>query len=120
MSAEIISNTGGLVTARITGKLTYPELVALQKSAAAIICEHGKVRLLVRAEDFLGWEKGGDWGDLTFQMEHDPHIAKLAIVGDRKWEDLALIFAAKGLRQFPIEYFPPAELARAQEWLAAE
>lgn len=42
----------------------------------------------------------------------------MAIVGDKKWEDLALIFTAKGLRKFPIEYFEPAQIAHARAWLA--
>jgi hypothetical protein len=42
----------------------------------------------------------------------------MAIVGDKKWEDLVLIFASKGLRRFPIEYFEPAESPRARAWLA--
>jgi hypothetical protein len=120
MSAEIIDNTGGIVTAKITGKLTHPELVALQKSATDILRQRGKARLLVVAENFQGWEKGGDWGDLSFQMENDTHIEKMAIVGEKKWEDLALVFAAKGLRKFPIEYFQPADLAKARAWLTAE
>ena len=33
MRAEIASNVGGIVTAKITGKSAYPELVALQESA---------------------------------------------------------------------------------------
>ena len=42
----------------------------------------------------------------------------MAIVGERKWEDLALMFTAEGLRQFPIEYFDSARLAAARAWLA--
>jgi hypothetical protein len=117
MSAELIDTSGPILTARITGKLTQPELAALQDAAGDIIKKLGKARLLVVVESFEGWQRGGDWGDLSFQVEHDAHIEKMAIVGDKKWEDLALIFAAKGLRKFPIEYFAPAEIAKARAWL---
>lgn len=120
MSAEIIDEAGTVLTARVSGKLTQAELVKLQKSAAETIRRQGKVRILVIAENFQGWEKGGNWDDDSFQSEHDPHIEKMAIVGDSKWEDLALIFVAKGLRSFPIEFFPPADLARARAWLAGK
>jgi hypothetical protein len=53
-------------------------------------------------------------------MDSDPHIKKMAIVGEKRWEELALIFAARPIRSFPIEYFGPAELERARAWLAAE
>ncbi len=118
MSAEIVDVAGNVLTVRITGKLAQPELARLQQSAAETIRRLGKVRILVVAENFLGWEKGGNWDDDSFQAEHDPHIEKMAIVGEKKWEDLATIFVAKGLRSFPIEFFPPADLARARAWLA--
>jgi SpoIIAA-like len=119
MSAEILSADGELLTARITGVLAQPELAALQQSAAGIIRQHGHVRMLIIAEDFLGWQKGGDWDDVSF-MENDPYIRKMAIVGDKKWEELALLFAAQTMRKFPIEYFQPADLTKARGWLMAD
>jgi len=118
MSAEIIDYTAGILAARITGMLTHPELVALQQAASDLIRQQGKVRLLLVTENFGGWQRGGDWGDLSFQLEHDAHIEKMAIVGEKKWEDLALIFASKGFRSFPIEYFPATDVAKARAWLA--
>jgi hypothetical protein len=99
--------------------LAQPELAALQQSAAGVIRQHGHVRILVIAEDFLGWQKGGDWDDLSF-MENDPYIRKIAIVGDKKWEELTLLFTAQTTRTFPIEYFQPADLAQAKDWLTAD
>ncbi len=118
MSAEITDTSGGIITARIAGKLTQPELAALQGMVGDLIQQQGRARLLVVAENFEGWQRGGDWGDLSFSMKYDDLIEKMAIVGDRQWEDLALVFASKGLRRFPIEYFPPADVARARAWLA--
>lgn len=118
MSAEIISNIDGIVTAKVTGNLTYLELIALQKSLISIIGQQGDVRVLVICEDFQGWDKAGNWEDLSFQSQSDPYIHKMAIVGDKHWEDLALMFTCKGFRQFPIEYYWPAELRQAKAWLA--
>jgi hypothetical protein len=118
MSAEIISNTGGVLTARISGRLTQPELAALQAAAVDRIREQGQVSMLVLVEHFQGWRDSDDWSDVSF-MENDPHIKKMAIVGEKKWADLALVFTASAIRKFPIEYFEPADLARAQAWLTA-
>lgn len=117
MSAEITDSSDGILSVRITGTLTHPELVALQQSASDIINRQGKARFLVLVENFQGWQRGGDWGDLSFQLEHDAHIEKMAIVGDKKWEDLVLVFASKGFRSFPVEYFAAADLAQARAWL---
>lgn len=118
MSAEIIGATEGVITARVSGKLRQEELYALQASAADLIKRQGKVRILILAEGFEGWERGGDWGDLSFQTAHDAQIERMAFVGDQKWQDPALLFTAQGLRKFPIEYFAPADLVKARAWLA--
>ena len=119
MSTEIVSNSGGILTARISGRLTQPELASLQASAKDSIREQGHVSFLIIAENFQGWRDGDDWSDVSF-MENDPYIRKMAIVGEKQWEELALMFAASPIRKFPIEYFLPAELDRARAWLAAE
>jgi hypothetical protein len=75
------------------------------------------MRLLVLTDDFQGWEQAGDWGDLSFMLQNDPFMEKMAIVGDKKWQDLAVIFAGKGFRHCLVEYFPPEEAAKAQAWL---
>ncbi|MBI5041846.1 MAG: STAS/SEC14 domain-containing protein [Gammaproteobacteria bacterium] len=105
------------MTITVSGMLAQSELTQVQQAAADIIRAHGKVRILVLAGDFAGWERGGDWADFSFQETFDPYIEKMAIVGDTRWEDLTLIFVAKGLRSFPIEYFASGELDRAQAWL---
>jgi len=119
MSAEIIDTTGGILLFKVAGRVTQAEFAAVQQQAAEIIQQQGKVRFLVMAEDFAGFDKGGDWGDVSFQAKYDPFIEKIAIVGDKRWEDLALLFTGKGVRRVPIEYFAPAELSQAKAWLAA-
>jgi hypothetical protein len=118
MSAELLGLLEGVLTVRITGMLSQPELARVQKAAAAIIENQGKGRFLVIVDDFLGTEKEGDWGDVSFQARYDPMIEKIAIVGDRRFEDLALMFVGKGVRRVAIEYFQPNELAKARVWLA--
>lgn len=117
MSAGIVSTSNGMITVKISGKLRQPELAAMEKTAVEIFRQQGKMRILILAEDFQGWEQGGDWGDLSFMRENDQHMEKIAIVGDRKWKDLALIFTGKNYRECPVEYFPPEEVFQAQAWL---
>jgi hypothetical protein len=120
MGAKIVDMARGVLTIRITGKLVQSELAAVQRKAGEVLRQEGPMSILILTEDFQGWAGGGEeWGDLSFQDEHDRYIGKLAIVGEGKWEDLALMFVSKGLRKFPIEYFQPAELAKARAWLAA-
>ena len=118
MSAEIASVSGQVLTIKVSGMLTELELTSMQAAAAKIIRTGGKWRLLVLTENFKGWERGGAWNDFSFS-DNDAGIERMAIVGDRKWEDLATLFTAKGLRSFPIEFFSPEQLSAAQDWLVA-
>lgn len=117
MSASIVNTADGIITVKISGKLKRPELTAMEKTAVEIFRQQGKMRILILAEDFQGWERGGDWGDLSFMRENDQHMEKIAIVGEGKWKDLALIFTGKNYRECPVEYFLPEEVGQAQAWL---
>ena len=119
MSAELLGLLEGVLTVRISGKLTQPELAEVQKAAGSIIDQQGKGRFLVIIDDFQGTDKGGDWSDMSFQVHYDPFIEKIAIVGDKKYEELTFMFTGKGFRRVAIEYFQPNELAKARVWLAA-
>jgi hypothetical protein len=118
MGAEIADISNGILTWRVTGELTHAEFTAAQKQAAGIIQRQGKVRFLVLVENFAGTDQAGNWGDISFQAENDPFIEKIAIVGDKKWEDLALLFTGKGIRRVPIEYFSGGDVAKAKAWVA--
>ena len=118
MGAQIVDVVGDLITFKVWGTLSEPELAAAQRVASAIFQARASVSLLVQVEqDFQGWEHG-EWADFSFQVQHDGKIQRMALVGDRRWEDLAVAFVGKGMRAFPVGYFQPAELGEALEWLA--
>jgi len=119
MRAEIPGAGEGVLTIKITGKLRQSELAAAQKNAAEILRKRGDSRVLILAEKFEGWEKGGDWGDLSAQTQLDEQIERIAIVGEKRWEDVALLFTGKGIRKVEIEYFAPMEVSRARSWLSS-
>jgi hypothetical protein len=117
LSAEIIDTRGSILTLKVAGRLTEAELTDVQQRAGALIREKGRARILVLADGFLGWERGGQWNDFSFQERNDPSIEKMAIVGPPQLMEDALVFVGKGWRPFPIEYFMPGEAALAQAWL---
>lgn len=118
MAINAIDDADGVVTVTLTGRLSEVDTVVLENALASIIRDRGRVGVLVVAENFRGWEHG-DWDNFALQEKTDPYIRRMAIVGERQWEDSALMFAAKGLRPFPIEYFVPEDLERARAWVAA-
>jgi hypothetical protein len=117
MSVEIGEAENGIITLRITGKLTQPEFALAQRTLGAILRMKETMRILVLTENFQGWDQTGDWGNVSFISEHDQHMAKMAIVGEEKWKGLAIMFVGKGLRRCLIEYFLPEDAIKAKAWL---
>ncbi len=101
----------------MSGKLSIDELQLAQNQADLVIQKLGGIKILIILDNFSGWEKAEGWDDFSFAERNDRYIEKIAIVGDRKWEDLAYAFTLKGLRPFPIEYFKDGESEAAEHWL---
>ena len=117
MPAEIQHEQDDVWVLRMSGLLEQSEFVATQKSIAAKINIGHQPRLLAILDDFEGWERGTDWDDLDFLLSHSGEIARIAIVGERRWEVLALAFAGAGVRRAPVKFFEPNELEQARAWL---
>ncbi len=117
MGAAIQQEEGSLRVLRITGLLKKSELDAIQAAEARQWTSATKVKLLVIVEGFQGWERGVDWGDVSFLVTQGDRIEKIAIVGDPKQEVDFLAFAGAGFRHAPVKFFPPTHLAQARAWL---
>jgi hypothetical protein len=118
MSAQILDAMDGVITVEITGTISPAQLAANQAEVLKQLQAWGSGAILNICEDFTGFADG-DWTDLSFQAAADPLIRKMAIIGEKQWEAMALAFAAKGHRPFPIEFFPTGHLREANAWLKA-
>jgi len=119
MPFTIIDSSGPVVSAKITGDLSKPEVTQIQAAALKAIQRFGKIRALFVLENFEGWKRNDSWGDIGFLTAHDKDIVKIAIIGDEQWRDFVCAFLAKGFRQAQIEYFLPGDAATARAWLSA-
>ncbi len=118
MAFEVLESSNGVMTVRVTGELKKSELDRMQAAAVDAIKQWGKIKVLVKVENFRGWERNANWGDVSFIQDEGRNIEKMAIVGDEAWRDLTYAFTGKGFRSTVIEYFTPAERDRALAWLA--
>ena len=117
MPVEVINAAGKVLQIKIRGMLKKVDHERLIQIAKEAIAREEKIRVLIRAEGFEGWERHEDWGDVSFMMGKGQRIEKMAIVGDEKWRDDVLAFTAKGLRPTAIEFFPAPHLNEAHTWL---
>lgn len=79
----------------------------------------GTVAMLIElAPDFSGWDLGGLWRDLEFDVRHKDSFGRIAIVDDSKWEDWGTkIFDP--LFRVEMEFFPRSQCQRAEKWVRA-
>ncbi len=118
MSVSVSLEDPQVLVVRLSGKVTAQQFRAAQEEAYALLKPIVSVSVVVVLKGFEGWGPG-DWNDNLIQFRHDTQIERMAIVGDPKWEDTALLFVGKGLRHFDIEYFEPAQLPQARAWASS-
>ncbi len=116
MPCEILEKDGRHITVKISGVLKRAELEQAENSAIEVMGSGSKVQILMLVENFQGWDKRDDWGDLSFQSRYDDQIEKIAIVCEKRWQELAEVFAGKGRRSVDIRHFTPAQTALASAW----
>lgn len=115
MGASTMIEPSGLFVIRLSGTLTVEDRNAVEKFGREHIDRGTQIKVLILAEDFSGWARQGNWGDLTFMLEYDRFIEKIAVVASEQWRDRMLLFLGAGLREASVEFFSIGEenLARA-------
>lgn len=113
----VIREEGNLLIGEFRGVLARAEFDECTRHAEEAIRQHGKVRMLILLEGFAGWERGADWGDVSFALDHDQDVERMAIVGDEQWKDEFFAFTAAPFRTTKIEFFPPSRLDAARAWV---
>ena len=117
MGVTIQQEEGDVRVMRINGLLRKSEMDAALAAEAREWGPATRIKALVVVEDFEGFERTTDWGDISFLIKYDHQVDKIAIVGDPKWESEMLIFAGEGFRQGQVKFFPLTQLAQARAWL---
>jgi hypothetical protein len=118
MLVSIDRESPRIIRVDLSGRMDAKQWRTAQEGVASLLKEGEITPLLVYAASFDGWGDGS-WDDFSFQQQYDAQIGRLAIVADKRWEDRALLFTGKGLRRIEIEFFTPAEIDRARQWLTS-
>ncbi|WP_324262274.1 STAS/SEC14 domain-containing protein [Altererythrobacter sp. H2] len=75
--------------------------------------------LIELSPDFTGWDPGGIWRDLKFDAKHKDSFGRIAIVGDRKWEEWGTKVSDPHFRA-KMKFFEPLERDAAESWARDE
>ncbi|WP_152051010.1 SpoIIAA family protein [Tautonia marina] len=117
MIEQIQTDSPKLLAFRLSGKLhdeDYRSFVPTIETALA--AAGGKVSLLAQFEDFHGWDLHAAWDDLSLGVKHYSDFERIALVGDKKWQEWMTRFC-KPFTRANVKYFDASEVEAAWAWL---
>lgn len=115
---RITRNEGNLITVQVSAKLTDKDYDELIPAWDNLIAEHGSMRMLFVMENFHGWDAGAAWRDFWFGRKHSGQVERVAMVGEKKWQEWLTKIGAHLVRE-DVRYFPLAHLDEAERWVRA-
>ncbi len=114
---QILPAKGNVHWVRVSGKLTREDYADLVPRWERMLEGHGRIRLLFEmAPDFEGWEPGAAWDDAKFSVSNRERLERVAMVGDKKWEQWAAKAGAL-LVKAEVRFFDSSNLESAVLWL---
>jgi hypothetical protein len=116
MIEQLPSSSEKVLAFKLSGKLhdeDYKKFVPLIDDAAA---KQGKVRLLAVFDNFQGWDLRALWDDIKFATTHCTKIERIALVGDKKWQEW-MAKVCKPFTMAKLRYFDASEVEAAKAWL---
>ena len=109
-------NGGKTLVVHVSGKLAKEDYQHFVPEFERLVQKHGKLRVLFDMTGFHGWEAGALWEDIKFDVKHFADIERLAMVGEKKWQQGMATFC-KPFTKATIQYFDHAKAANARLWL---
>ena len=119
MLEHLETGVADIVCFRLSGKMLEEDYRALAPCIEDVLKREGSVKLFAELEDFHGWDWHAAWGEIKFGARYYRDIRRVAMIGDRKWEErLAVLF--KPFTRTEVRYFDKSRTNAAWYWLQDE
>lgn len=116
MIEKLSESSGQFVGYKVVGKVTVDDYQQLDPDIQALVNQHDKVYLLLDIQKLTGEEFKAWLPDLQFGHRFHDKIFKMAIVGDKQWEQWLTTFANLFYAR-EAKFFNPVETDKAWAWL---
>ncbi len=119
MIERLRESSGGVLGFKVTGKLTDEEIKSFEPQIEFLIRErkHKPIGILADLSEMKGAELKARWDEMRFLQKHTDHIARMAVVGADKWEEvMAILTAGASVLEAETRYFDESQMVRAWEW----
>lgn len=120
MIERLKESSGGVLGFKVIGKMTDEDIKAFEPQIEFLIRErkHKPVGILADLSEMRGADWKARWDEMRFLQKHSDHIARMAVVGADKWEEiLAIVTAGASILEAETRYFDKSEMLRAWEWV---
>lgn len=105
-----------IVYAVASETLTQQDYDRLLPKVEETLHHHDKIRLYFEMKDFSGWTPGAAWQDVKFDFGHASDFEKIAMVGNKSWENW-LTQLMKPFTSAEVRYFEPEQKETAKTWI---
>jgi len=102
-----------------TGKLQQQDIEKVHPIIHSILNKGLKVRWYFEMNNFEGWTIKGLWEDFKMDVAHEKDYERIAMVGDRKWQEWATQFM-KPFTNADIKYFNINQKEEAKIWIESQ
>lgn len=117
MAVELREHQAGRVLlVNLTGRLDKEDYERLVSEVEQRGKQHDEIRMMVEVHDFQGWDAGVSWEDVDADTQHFNDLKRLAVVGEKKWEE-GLAKFSKPFTTAEVRFFEPAEAPHARVWI---
>lgn len=117
---ERLKETGGIAFGfKVSGKLSQEELKAFEPQLEFFIAQNKKhpIGILADLTEMRGAEWKARWEDLRFLQKHTNQIARMAVVGAERWEEVVdILIAGAAVLQSETRYFEASEIQQGWQW----
>ncbi|GEO05444.1 hypothetical protein AAE02nite_31080 [Adhaeribacter aerolatus] len=117
MVSQIATVKEDLVAVSVSGNLEKHDYDQIIPVLEMKIAQFGKINLYWEMIGLEGWHLSGLWQDLKFDVKHINNFRKIAIVGDKKWEE----WIATMIRPFTtaeVKYYNELQREDAMAWVS--
>jgi hypothetical protein len=104
---------------KVVGKISGGEVKAFVPQIEFLIKERKErpIGILADLSEMEGADWKARWNEMRFLQKYTDHIARMAVVGADKWEEVvAVLLAGTAVLQAETRYFATSEIAPAWDW----
>ena len=116
MITQLETDTKNIIGFTLRGKLHDEDYKLFVPAVEAALAAHDPLSLYAQFEDFHGWDLHAAWDDFKFGVKHYASFKRIALVGDRQWEEWMAAFC-KPFSRAQVRYFDAHDSAAAWAWL---